>query len=130
MKGGAGNRAVRPSRRKGIWAIEIVDRMTAFEGQSFPAVGPYEFLRLRVQARIDPDDPSNAGISDCKPRKCRTDWSIMRSTPQSSNRLILAGQTDALSGIGRISDISGLARRKFPNDLSAHHIHAGRTIPA
>src|SRR5580693_688473 len=47
-----------------ITHLEITKTKTAFGGQSFGDVGPYEHLTGRVSGELDPADPANSGIQD------------------------------------------------------------------
>jgi hypothetical protein len=47
-----------------VLRIEITATASAFGGQSFGAVGPYELLTAKAYGELDPSDPHNRGIQD------------------------------------------------------------------
>jgi len=44
--------------------IQILSRVAAFGGYSFPGVGQYEVIRGIATGEVDPNDPKNAVITD------------------------------------------------------------------
>ncbi len=56
--------AEQPSARADVVRMEVTQRQPFAEGISFGAVGPYEILRGRFYAEVDPQAPRNAHIAD------------------------------------------------------------------
>jgi hypothetical protein len=78
--------------------LEIAQRASAFDGQTFGDAGPYEWLRGRVLGEVDPGHPGNVGIAllELAPRNAKgyveywSDFVILKPVQMSSaNRVLL-----------------------------------------
>lgn len=81
----------------GVQSLEIRAVADAFGGESFGAVGPYEYVAAVAHGRLDPNDPANAGIVDLDkaPRdsdglvEYQTDVGILRPKDPSKGSRVL-----------------------------------------
>jgi hypothetical protein len=88
--------AAQPRRAAGIEWLEIKSWSTAFGGTSFGAVGEYDAIVAVAHGKLDPTDPTNAGIVDLDkaPRvdglvAYETDVVILKPSDLSSARRVL-----------------------------------------
>ena len=82
-----------------VTALEVKTRCLFTQGLAFGKVGPYEQLEGTAYFAFDPDNPSNATITDLKlaPRdanglvRCSSDFRILKpAAPQRGNHRVLS----------------------------------------
>jgi Alpha/beta hydrolase domain len=94
---GTGQPVLGAQAAAGVESLEIRSVTDAYGGESFGAVGPYEYVAAVAHGRLDPNDPANAGIVDLDkaPRdsdglvEYQTDVGILRPKDPSKGSRVL-----------------------------------------